>query len=53
MIDYNLCCDECGRIIDGSKVSAAQVRRQTKRQGLVTRVKGKDICWICKPVEKR
>ena len=46
-IDYNLICDECGRIVDGSKVSSAEVRRQALRQGIIKRVGHKDICLRC------
>jgi hypothetical protein len=46
-IDYNLQCDECGRTIDGSIISASEVRRVAKLQGIAIRRRGKDICCYC------
>jgi ribosomal protein L34E len=47
VIDYNLVCDRCGRTIDGSTKSPADVRRVTKREGTATRHKGQDVCCHC------
>lgn len=51
-IDYTLNCDMCGRVIDGSKISAAEVRRVTKREGTAHRHKGEDLCNWCYPKVK-
>ena len=51
-IDYNLMCDMCGVIIDGSKESPAKVRSTAKREGTAHRYKNEDLCWRCYPKVK-
>lgn len=48
-IDYNLMCDMCGVVIDGSLVSSAEVRRVAKLAGNAYRYKGEDLCSRCYP----
>lgn len=46
-IDYCLVCDECGINIDGSKTSAAMVRRVARREGTMRRWRGMELCTKC------
>ena len=46
-IDYQLICDVCGKIIDGSMYSAAEVRRVAKKEETAYRRDNKDICRVC------
>lgn len=46
-IDYCLICDECGKVIDGSKISPAKVRETAKREGTAARRGNRDLCFGC------
>ena len=46
-IDYNLICDECGNVVDGSLISAAYTRARAKHEGTAFRYKNKDLCKRC------
>jgi hypothetical protein len=46
-IEYTLCCDECGHLIDAGRVSPTDTRRQARAEGRAIRVKGRDLCTGC------
>lgn len=46
-VEYTLICDECSRVIDASRLSAAEVRRRARAQGIAVRKKANDVCRIC------
>lgn len=47
MIDYQLCCDDCGTIIDGGMTSASETRRKARLQNIFRRVRGRELCLSC------
>jgi hypothetical protein len=47
-IEYTIGCDECGRLIDASRVSAAAARLVVRSMGgRVNLPGGKDLCNYC------
>jgi hypothetical protein len=47
-IEYTIGCDECGRLIDASRESAAAARRVVREMGgRVNLPGGKDLCNFC------
>lgn len=47
MIEYSLCCDECGAIIVASKTSAAEARTLGRLMCTAGRHKRRDLCCRC------
>lgn len=46
-IEYTLCCDECGHLIDAGRVSPADTRRQAQAEGSAVRKGKRDLCTAC------
>lgn len=47
MIEFSLCCDECGAIINASRHSAARARDEARQWCNYSRLKRRDICHEC------
>jgi hypothetical protein len=47
-LEYDIVCDGCGNVIDGSSVSAAVAREQIRREGGRAGLPGgRDLCPLC------
>lgn len=47
MVEFSLCCDECGRVIVASKQSPADARLQGRLFCGAARRGGRDLCTDC------